>query len=386
MFEQKAHDFPVNEETGQPKRLEAVTRSCIHRRLVRIDKFPNPVRQPGSARVEDIRHGTEADQQAGYLGLSGVHRKPHRRHAFGRLKLEETGVRSYQRFDSCGVSDLYRIEQRSRRCKCRFHPGDYTGMSAPIVVRKLNSMNVQVFASKKDLGQAAAEQAAGIIRAAVERRGEARIIVATGNSQLEFIEALVRIPDVPWNSVHVFHMDEYFGMSEDHPASFRRWIRQRVVDRVRPKSVHYLDGTAPDAEAECLRYARLIMEGPIDVAFVGIGENGHIAFNDPPVADFFDPNVVKVVTLDEACRRQQVGEGHFPSLEEAPRVALTLTCPALMRAEHLVCCVPDARKAKAVQAALEGPVTTGCPGSLLRTHPSAHLYLDQESASLLKTS
>jgi glucosamine-6-phosphate deaminase len=259
-------------------------------------------------------------------------------------------------------------------------------MSAPIAVRKLNSMKVQVFASKHDLGEAAAEQAAAFIRAAVQSRGEARIIVATGNSQLEFIDALVRVPDVPWNAVHVFHMDEYFGMSEDHPASFRRWIRERVVDRVHPKTAAYLDGSAPDAEAECLRYAQLIMEGPIDLAFVGIGENGHIAFNDPPVADFFDPNVVKPVTLDEACRRQQVGEGHFPSVSETPREALTLTCPALMRAEHLVCCVPDARKAKAVQAALEGPVTTACPASLLRTHPSVYLYLDQDSASLLKAS
>jgi glucosamine-6-phosphate deaminase len=253
-----------------------------------------------------------------------------------------------------------------------------------MVVRKLNKMTVQVFASKSDLGEAAAAQAAEIIRAAVRsRRKKARIIVATGNSQLEFSAALVRQPDVPWSSVEVFHMDEYLGMDEHHPASFRRWIRERIVEPTRPAAAHYLRGDAPEPEAEAKRYAELLMEGPIDVAFVGIGENGHIAFNDPHVADFFDPNAVKVVTLDEACRRQQVGEGHFPSLEESPSQALTLTCPALMMAKNLVCCVPDSRKAQAVRAALEGPVTPTCPASLLRTHPSAWLYLDSDSAKLL---
>lgn len=242
-------------------------------------------------------------------------------------------------------------------------------------------MNVRVFGSKGDLGDAAAERAATIIREAVRTRGEARIIVATGNSQLEFSDALVRRQDVPWARVVVFHMDEYASMSEDHPASFRRWVRERIVERTRPAAAHYILGDAPDLEAECDRYAELLLEAPIDCAFVGIGENGHIAFNDPHEADFFDPKVVKVVTLDDACRRQQVGEGHFPSLEETPERALTLTCPALMRAVHVVCCVPDARKATAVRAAVEGPVSTSCPASLLRTHPNAELYLDGASAA-----
>jgi glucosamine-6-phosphate deaminase len=179
-------------------------------------------------------------------------------------------------------------------------------------------------------------------------------------------------------------MDEYIGMSADHPASFRRWVRERIVDRVKPAAAHFLDGEAADINVECRRYAELLMEDVIDVAFVGIGENGHIAFNDPHTADFFDPNVVKPVTLDEACRRQQVGEGHFENLESTPRRALSLTCPALMRSEHLVCCVPDLRKAAAVKSALEGPVTPACPGSLIRAHASAFLYLDEASASLLR--
>jgi glucosamine-6-phosphate deaminase len=211
------------------------------------------------------------------------------------------------------------------------------------------------------------------------------VIGATGNSQIAFMDALTALPGIPWDRVELFHMDEYVGIDESHPASFRKWIRERISDRVRPAVAHYLDGTARDIEAECRRYAGLLLAAPIDVAFVGIGENGHIAFNDPHTADFLDPDAVKPVTLDTACRRQQVGEGHFPSIQAVPEQALTLTCPALMRAAHLVCCVPDSRKAAAVKNALEGPVDTACPASLLRTHSSAYLYLDQESASLLST-
>lgn len=246
------------------------------------------------------------------------------------------------------------------------------------------SLQWNVYDTKKEMGGAAAERAAQIIRDAVAKRGRARVIVATGNSQLDFIEALTSRTDVPWSSVDIFHMDEYVGMNDQHPASFRRWIRERVVDRVRPGSAHYMAGDAEDIDAECMRYTALLQAAPIDVAFVGIGENGHIAFNDPHVADFQDPATVKRVELDETCRRQQVGEGHFPDLNAVPREAVTLTCPALMNAENLVCCVPEARKAKAVQASLEGPVTEACPGSLIRTHPNAYLYFDRESAALVR--
>lgn len=241
----------------------------------------------------------------------------------------------------------------------------------------------QVFDSKAQLARSAAERAAGLIRGAVAERGRARIVVATGNSQLDFVEALTSMPDIPWPQVDIFHMDEYVGMNDSHPASFRKWIRERVVERVHPGSAEYLIGDAPDPAAECERYTALLQAGPIEVAFVGIGENGHIAFNDPPVADFNDPATVKVVELDEACRRQQVGEGHFVSMEEVPKHALTMTCPALMRANHLVCCVPDERKARAVAGAILGPLTQDCPASLLRTHPDARIYLDRPSAGLL---
>ena len=241
----------------------------------------------------------------------------------------------------------------------------------------------QVFESRQQLGQAAAERAASIIRAAVAERGRARVIVATGNSQLAFIDALTAMPDIPWSQTEIFHMDEYAGMPDTHPASFRKWIRERVVDRVKPAAAHYIEGDAADLKGECERYAGLLNAGPIDVAFVGIGENGHIAFNDPHVANFQDPLTIKVVDLDEACRRQQVGEGHFPSMDDVPREALTLTCPALLRAAHLVCCVPDARKANAVKCSVEGPISEACPGSSLRTHLDATLFLDRQSASLL---
>ena len=242
---------------------------------------------------------------------------------------------------------------------------------------------VQVYASLEALGEAAAQQAAGVIQDAIAQHGRARIVIATGNSQLALIGALVRQQGVEWNKVDVFHMDEYVGISRDHPASFRKWIRTRVEEAVRPGSMEYLEGDAPDLEAEMARYARLLSAGPIDLAFVGIGENGHIAFNDPAVADFEDPSMVKRVVLDLDCRRQQVGEGHFENMDAVPREALTLTCPALFRAQSWICSVPEARKAKAVRSALEGPISTACPGSLVRTHPNATVYLDTESSALL---
>jgi glucosamine-6-phosphate deaminase len=244
-------------------------------------------------------------------------------------------------------------------------------------------LSVHVYPSAKDAGAAAAALTALHIRDTVASRGRVRIIVATGNSQLDFITALTSTPNLPWHGAEIFHMDEYAGMSADHPASFRKWIRERVTDRVRPASADYLNGEAPDPHAECERYAALLDAAPVDLAFVGIGENGHIAFNDPHVAKFDDPVSVKVVDLDEACRKQQVGEGHFGTIQDVPREALTLTCPALLRARHLICCVPEARKAQAVRASLEGPLTEACPGSALRTHADAHVYLDRDSSALL---
>jgi len=232
-------------------------------------------------------------------------------------------------------------------------------------------------------GYAGALEAAALIRAAISARGTARVMVGTGNSQLALVDALMEQPAINWNVVEAFHMDEYVGISTAHPASFRRWLKLRVQDRQNLAALHYLDGDASDLSSEIARYTALLYTTPVDVAFVGFGENGHIAFNDPAVANFSDPAAVKIVTLDSTCRSQQVGEGHFKSIADVPSEALTVTCSALLRARAWVCCVPERRKAPAVRAALEGEISTACPASIVREHPHASVYLDDESASLL---
>lgn len=243
-------------------------------------------------------------------------------------------------------------------------------------------INIEVYPSPIELGNAAAERAAEIINAAIADHGRARIIAATGNSQIPLADALVK-QRVNWSAVELFHMDEYVGIGPDHPSSFRYWIRTRLEQKIHPAAAHYLDGDVADLDGEIRRYSKLLLEAPIDLAFVGFGENGHIAFNDPGVADFKDPATVKRVTLDEACRRQQAGEGHFKDIDSVPKEALTITCPGLFRAKAWVCCVPERRKAEAVRNALEGPISESCPASLVRTHPNAFVYLDTDSASLL---
>ncbi|HEV2310182.1 MAG TPA: glucosamine-6-phosphate deaminase [Acidimicrobiia bacterium] len=245
----------------------------------------------------------------------------------------------------------------------------------------VDDLTVHVHDRDNDLAADAAEEAAGAIGAAVRARGVAHVMLATGNSQLAFLDALTHRSDIDWSAVIGFHMDEYVGISADHPASFRRYLRERVVDVVHPRAFEYVEGDAPDPEAECRRYAALLAAHPLDVCCLGIGENGHLAFNDPPVADFDDPVAVKVVELDAACRRQQVGEGHFPDLDAVPRQAITVTIPALLAAARVLAVVPDARKAAPVTAALTGPIGPACPASVLRHAPQATLYLDAESAA-----
>ena len=247
--------------------------------------------------------------------------------------------------------------------------------------RLADSLRVEVHDTAGSLGQAAADDAAGVLREAVARRGVAYAMFATGNSQLEMIERLTSDgAGVPWHAVVAFHMDEYVGVGPDHPAGFARWIRERIAGPAHPRAVHYLDGLADPVE-ECARYAALLDAHPLDLCCLGIGENGHLAFNDPPVADFEDPLSVKVVELDPECRAQQVGEGHFASVADVPPRAMTVTVPALLRPARLVVTVPDARKADAVGRALGGPIETACPASILRTVPQAVLYLDQDSAA-----
>jgi glucosamine-6-phosphate deaminase len=258
-----------------------------------------------------------------------------------------------------------------------------TAMSGSVRRLTVGDLVVDVASDGLELGRMAADDAEATIASALAHRGEANVMLATGNSQLAFLAELVRRP-VDWSRVVVFHMDEYLGMGGDHPASFGRYIRERVADVVRPKATHYVDGCNPGGgEAECSRYAALLGEHPVDLCCLGIGENGHLAFNDPPVADFADALDVKVVELDEACRRQQVGEGHFATMADVPTHAITVTIPALLRAGRVLAIVPEARKAEAVRRALVGPVGTACPATALRSCGHARLLLDAGSASRL---
>lgn len=244
-------------------------------------------------------------------------------------------------------------------------------------------MKVQVYSTKEQMGAAAAEAAADGIRYAVDNREEARIVIATGASQFEFLAALVDQPDIDWSRVDAFHLDEYIGLSADHPASFRRYLKERFVDQLPDlRSFTYVNGEADDPYAECRRLGDLVRKAPIDVACIGIGENGHLAFNDPP-ADFETDEPYLVVDLDEACRRQQLGEGWFPTLEDVPRQAISMSIDRIMKARRIVCTVPDERKAQAVKDAVDGPLTNNCPASILREHPDCTLFLDEPAASLL---
>jgi glucosamine-6-phosphate deaminase len=247
----------------------------------------------------------------------------------------------------------------------------------------VEQLRVRVHQDAATLALAAAEDAGACLQAAVAARGAAHAMFATGNSQLHFVDALVDSGlEIPWSDVVVFHMDEYLGVGPGHPAGFQRWIRERIVDRVHPATAHYLEGLAEPGE-ECRRYAGLLEHYPLDLCCLGVGENGHLAFNDPPVADFDDPVDVKVVELDDACRRQQVHEGHFPTMDAVPARALTVTIPALLRARTVLAIVPEARKAGPVRAALSGPVSTACPASILRRQANAIMHLDPDSAALL---
>lgn len=247
------------------------------------------------------------------------------------------------------------------------------------------SLPVVQYATNEELGAAAAVEAAEILRAAVRERGEANAILATGNSQLTFLRAIREMPGVPWDKVNLFHMDEYVNLPQGHPASFPAFLHRHLVDIVHPKAFFPVKAEG-DVEAGCREYEALLRQYPADLTVMGIGENGHLAFNDPPYAFFNDPLWVKVILLDERSRRQQVGEGHFGSLDEVPTHAVTVTIPALLAAKRVLVLVPETRKAEAVKASLLGPITEDCPGSILREQAHAKLFLDAESAALLPES
>lgn len=245
-------------------------------------------------------------------------------------------------------------------------------------------MKVYIGRDKLDMAQKAADMAADKIRKAISENGEARIIVATGASQFEFLEALVKEPGIDWTKVTGFHLDEYVGIPVTHKASFRGYMRERLVARTpQPMKVfNEVNGEAADQDAEVARLEALIRATPIDVACVGIGENGHLAFNDPP-ADFDTNRAYKVVPLDHKCRMQQVGEGWFPSIDDVPTQAFSMTIKQIMWSRSIVCTCPDARKADAVKGAVEGPVTNMLPSSILQMHPDCGMFLDPASAEKL---
>jgi glucosamine-6-phosphate deaminase len=244
-------------------------------------------------------------------------------------------------------------------------------------------MQIHTFDTKQELGQQAAADGAAALRKAIQERGQASMIVATGASQFEMLDALSRVPDVGWHRVTGFHLDEYAGMPITHPASFRLYLWQRFVSRLPLPlaAFHFLDGEK-DLRGECQRVGAILKQHPIDVAFIGIGENGHLAFNDPP-ADFQTAEPYIVVELDDACRRQQLGEGWFPTFDEVPKRAISMSIGQIMKSKLIVCSVPDRRKAEAVRNALKGPITPDVPASMLQKHANVTVYLDRESASLL---
>jgi glucosamine-6-phosphate deaminase len=244
-------------------------------------------------------------------------------------------------------------------------------------------MRIRRFETKLEMAQAAAGRAAEALRAAIARDGDAHVIAATGASQFEFLDALTRTPGIDWSKTVFFHLDEYVGLPETHPASFRRYLKERIVARVHPGAFHFIAGDATDPQAECRRVGALVARQPITVAFVGIGENGHLAFNDPP-ADFETDEAYLVVELDEACRRQQMGEGWFPNLGAVPRRAISMSVRQILKSREILCIVPDARKAAAVRDTVELPVSPLRPASILRTHAQTTLFLDGPAAALLR--
>jgi glucosamine-6-phosphate deaminase len=243
-------------------------------------------------------------------------------------------------------------------------------------------MRLRIFDDKSALAKAAAVQAAAAIRQASDGRCRARIVAATGVSQFEFLEALTRTAGIDWTKVELFHLDEYIGLPVTHPASFRNFLLQRLIRKVNIVNYHFLNGDEPDPEQVARRVGNELNSAPVDILFAGIGENAHLAFNDPP-ADFTTEQPYVIVNLDEACRRQQVGEGWFQNLAQVPRQAISMSVRQILKAREIIVVAPEARKAQAVRATLEDEITPMVPASILRTHANATLYLDQASASLL---
>ena len=248
---------------------------------------------------------------------------------------------------------------------------------------KIDKLEVQIYENRTLMGEAAARDIKAKIAELLSEKSEINMIFAAAPSQNDVLKSLVEDKEIEWNRVNAYHMDEYIGLDKDAPQGFGNFLKEHIFGLVSFKSVNYIDITATDPEAEAERYGKLLKENPTDIVIMGIGENGHIAFNDPPVADFKDEKWVKPVKLDEICRQQQVNDGCFASLDKVPMHAMTLTVPTLVKAPYLFCIVPAPTKAKAVYETLNGGIDEHCPASVLRTHDNAKLYLDNESSKLL---
>ncbi len=249
----------------------------------------------------------------------------------------------------------------------------------------VGNLRVRIYRNRRALGQAAGGAVARRMRKVLEREKTIHMVFASAPSQNEFLETLRNEPDLDWEQVIAFHLDEYIGLASTAPQNFGRFLKEKLFERVRPGKVHYLNGMAKDPEAECNRYAALLQEHPLDIACIGIGENGHLAFNDPAVARFDDPQMVKIVDLDPTSRQQQVNDGCFSNLERVPKRAMTLTLPTILSARFIYCMVPGPTKAEAVKKTLEGPISTACPASGLRNHDRAILFVDMDSAKLISS-
>ncbi len=245
-------------------------------------------------------------------------------------------------------------------------------------------LEVRIFPTRKEMGLEAAHDVSQTIQKLLQKQEEVNIIFAAAPSQNDFMQELTSDPLIDWSKINAFHMDEYIGIDKDAPQAFGNFLRERIFNKVPLKSVHLIDGGAENSEDECRRYADLLNRFPADIVCCGIGENGHIAFNDPPVADFNDPKLVKVVELEQSCRQQQVNDNCFLRIEDVPTHAYTLTIPALMRSDHIFCIVPTALKAQAVYDTINGEVDEKCPASVLRKKEGAVLYIDEPAASMLQ--
>ncbi|MBE9200364.1 MULTISPECIES: glucosamine-6-phosphate deaminase [unclassified Nodularia (in: cyanobacteria)] len=247
---------------------------------------------------------------------------------------------------------------------------------------RVDDLLVQIYNSEDEMANKVAEIAQQYLQQVLLQQETAAVLLATGNSQLKFLDALIRLGGVDWSRMILFHLDEYLGMTADHSASFRRYMQERVEQRVCPQQFHYIQGDALEPLAECDRYTKLLQAQPIDLCCLGVGENGHLAFNDPTVANFEDAYSVKLVKLDTANRQQQVNTGHFPNIDSVPQYAFTVTLPLICSAQKIICLAPEKRKAQVVKQMLKGSININCPASILRQQSQATLFLDVNSASL----